>query len=372
LPFNSDNYSIAHPALSVDEKTLYFASDMPGTLGQSDLFSVSINEDGTFGKPVNLGKNINTEGRETFPFISKGNELYFASDGRPGLGGLDIFVSMMDVGNNFGEVQNIGEPVNGPQDYFAFLIDSKNHNGYFTSNRVGGLGLDDIYRFTELSKLSARYLLVGTVTDQENGAVLANANVRLFDERFQLIKETISNTEGRYQFEVLPGKHYYVRAEKMDYETKEGGVVISDKVEKTDLSIALEKRIKAAAVGMDLAKIIDIPVIYFDLDKSDITKEGAFELEKILDIMTQYPKMRIDIRSHTDSRQSVSYNEALSERRAVSTRNWLINKGIDATRLTAKGYGESRLLNGCSDGVKCSEKEHQANRRSEFMILSME
>ena len=142
---------------------------MPGTLGQSDLFKVSINLDGSYGRPENLGATINTEGRETFPFVSDENELYFASDGHPGLGGLDIYVSKIEKDNTFGEAQNVGAPVNGQQDDFAFMIDSKSRNGFFSSNREGGKGYDDIYKFTETRKLSCEQELTGIITDQENG-----------------------------------------------------------------------------------------------------------------------------------------------------------------------------------------------------------
>ncbi|TGD59372.1 OmpA family protein [Flavobacterium humi] len=372
LPFNSNEYSVAHPALSPDEKTLYFASDMPGTLGQSDLFSVKINADGSYGDPVNLGKTINTEGRETFPFLSEDNELYFASDGRPGLGGLDVFVSNLGNNNRFQEVKNIGEPINGPQDDFAFLIDSKTQSGFFTSNREGGHGYDDIYRFKEWREPVCAQSLSGIITDQETKMVLPGSKVSLFDEQFTLLKETIANEKGVYVFEVECGKTYYIRAEKAEYETKEGKITIENATGNSELSLQLEQRIKPVKEGTDLAKILDIPIIYFDLDKSFIRSDAAFELEKIVAVMQQHPKMRIDIRSHTDSRQTHKYNEGLSDRRAKSTMAWLVQNGIEARRITAKGYGETQLVNHCADGVTCTEEEHQANRRSEFIIVSME
>jgi outer membrane protein OmpA-like peptidoglycan-associated protein/tetratricopeptide (TPR) repeat protein len=372
LPFNSDQYSVAHPALSVDEKTLYFSSDMPGTVGLSDLFSVNINADGSFGTPENLGSAINTEGRETFPFVSGDNELFFASDGRPGLGGLDIYVAKISPNHDFDEIQNVGAPVNGPEDDFAFLIDSKNKNGFFTSNRKGGNGNDDIYRFTEFRKLSCDQVLAGFINDAESGKTLPESKVSLFNDKFQLVKEGMSDAKGYYSFEIPCGKSYYLRAEKQDYETKEAKVDIRKAMGKTDFSLALEKRIKPVGVGTDLAKTLNIPIIHFDLDKSAIRKDAAFELEKVLAVMQQYPKMKIDVRSHTDSRQTAKYNNALSDKRANATMAWLVKNGVEPSRLTAKGYGESQLLNRCGDNVKCSEAEHQLNRRSEFVIVSME
>jgi outer membrane protein OmpA-like peptidoglycan-associated protein/tetratricopeptide (TPR) repeat protein len=372
LPFSSNQYSVAHPMLSSDDKTLYFASDMPGTFGQSDLFKVAINDDGSFGTPENLGAMINTEGRETFPFISDDNELYFASDGHQGLGGLDVFVSKIEQDGGFKEVQNVGAPVNGPQDDFAFLIDSKTRNGFFTSNRTGGKGYDDIYKFTETRKLVCKQELEGIISDLETGIVLPNVKVSLLNEKFELLKVNVSDEKGHYSFEVECGKTYYVRTEVMDYVTKESKITTITINGTTNLPITLEKEQCKVTVGGDLAKCFGIKTIYFDLDKSLIKKEAAFELEKILDVMKQYPTMKLDIRSHTDSRQKAKYNEALSDRRAKSTINWLVKNGIDASRLTGKGYGESQLVNSCADGVKCTEEQHQANRRSEFIVTSME
>ncbi|MFV8377105.1 OmpA family protein [Flavobacterium sp. LB1P71] len=376
LSFNSNQYSVAHPALSFDDKALYFASDMPGTFGQSDLFKVSINDDGSFGVPENLGKSINTEGRESFPFISNDNELYFASDGRPGLGGLDIYVAKIEANTTFGEVQNIGSPVNSSNDDFALLIDSQSRNGFFTSNRSEGKGYDDIYKFTETKKLICEQLLKGVITDRETKTVLSESKVSLFDEKFKFLKEITADLNGAYRFEVVCGKTYYIRAEKRDFETKEGVIAIPIASGVSELPLALDKRIKPIVVGTDLAKTLNIPIIYFDLDKSFIRKDAAFELEKVLAVMKEYPKMKIDVRSHTDCRQIAKYNEALSDRRAKSTATWLIKNGIEVNRLAAKGYGESQLVNDCGcepiNKSSCTEEQHQDNRRSEFIIVSME
>jgi outer membrane protein OmpA-like peptidoglycan-associated protein len=298
--------------------------------------------------------------------------LYFATDGRPGLGGLDIYVAKIEKDKSFNEVQNVGAPINGPKDDFGFFIDSKSRIGFFTSNREGGKGYDDIYKFSETKKLTCEQILKGTITDKESGDFLEDAKMSLFDEKYQLLKGNVTNKRGQYSFEVECGKTYYVRAEKRNYETKEGSISIEKVNGESYLSLELEKRIKPIGVGTDLAKTLDIPIIYFDLDKSFIRKDAAFELEKIVAVMNEFPKIKIDVRSHTDSRQTAQYNEALSDRRAKSTRNWLIKNGIDASRLTAKGYGESQLVNKCADGVQCTEAEHQANRRSEFVVISME
>ncbi|MCD0468022.1 OmpA family protein [Flavobacterium sp. ENC] len=392
LPFSSDQYSVAHPALSVDEKTLYFASDMPGTLGQSDIFKVSIGKDGTFGTPENLGSEINTEGRETFPFISDDNELYFASDGRPGLGGLDVFVSRITRKDTFDEVLNVGEPINSRQDDFAFVINSKNRNGFFSSNREGGHGLDDVYRFTEIRKLICEQDLSGTITDAETKENLSGVALILFDETRQNSLEAVSDQNGNYIFpNVKCGKKYFIKTSKADYEIKEAPISIKKASGKTTFMIELEKKakpivaktievkkikinsvtLKPIAVGTDLAKLLNIPMNFFDLGKATIKKTSEPQLQKLVDVLKQYPTIKLDIRSHTDSRQSASNNMILSEKRAQSTKDWLIQKGIDGSRLAPKGFGETQLVNKCADGVKCTEKQHQQNRRSEFIITNL-
>jgi outer membrane protein OmpA-like peptidoglycan-associated protein/tetratricopeptide (TPR) repeat protein len=371
LPFDSDNYSTAHPALSPDGKTLYFASDMPGTIGQSDLFKVKINDDATFGTPENLGNTINTEGRETFPFVNDENEIYFASDGHPGLGGLDVFVSKINPDGTFSEVQNVGENVNSPKDDFAYLIDTKSRRGFFSSNRDGGQGYDDIYKFLETKRLTCEQLLYGEITDLTTAELLSDAKITLYDSQFNLVSTTTSDAKGNYSFTVECGKTYNVRAEKTEFTTKEQKITIASNKGKTYLPIALEKEKCKVTVGDDLGKCFGIKMIYFDFDKSNIRVEAAIDLEKILDVMSQYPTMKLDIRSHTDSRGTFKYNEELSDRRAKSTINWLIKNGVDSSRLTGKGYGESQLVNKCSDAIECTEDEHQLNRRSEFIITAL-
>lgn len=392
LPFNSDEYSVAHPALSPDEKTLYFASDMPGTYGLSDIFKVSIADDGTFGKPENLGPEINTEGRETFPFISDENEIYFASDGRPGLGGLDVYVSKINKDGSFDEVQNVGDPINSKQDDFAFMINSKNRNGFFSSNRVNGHGLDDIYRFTENRRLICEQQLSGAVIDMETNEVLSDVSLILFDEAVKAPVEAKTDSNGNYIFpNVKCGKKYFIRTSKEDYLPKEVSITLKKATGSVSLPIVLEKKpkpiVKAMPVvikgnsikpvkvnitiGTDLVKLLNIPMNFFDLGKATIKKESEPKLQKIVDMLKQYPTIKIDIRSHTDSRSSTESNQILSDKRAQSSKNWLEQRGIDPSRLTAKGYGETQLVNKCADGVKCTEKEHQQNRRSEFIITSM-
>ena len=371
LPFNSNNYSAGHPALSPDEKTLYFSSDMPGSIGQSDLYKVSINSNGGFGTPENLGNTINTEGKETYPFVTDENEIYFSSDGHPGLGGLDVFVGSIDDNGKIDNIQNVGGDINSPKDDFAYIIDTKTRRGFFSSNKDGGQGSDDIYKFLETRKLKCIQELEGIVTDSESGIVLPGAKITLYDDKMAVKNSTITDGTGKYVFPVECGKTYFVRAEKPEYTTKEIPVTISKSTGKTSLPIALEKSNCQVTIGDDLGKCFGIKMIYFDLDKSDIRTEAALDLEKILVVLNDNPTMKLDIRSHTDSRATHKYNAALSDRRAKSTIKWLIKNGIASNRLTGKGFGETQLVNKCSDGVKCTEEEHQANRRSEFIITAL-
>jgi outer membrane protein OmpA-like peptidoglycan-associated protein len=374
LPFNSDSYQTAHPALSPDEKTLYFASDMPGTHGQSDIFRVKLNEDGSFGNVENLGDSINTAGRETYPFISDDNELYFASDGQPGIGGLDIFITRLpkDGSLNFKDVLNVGEEANSPKDDFAFIINFKTKKGFLSSNRDGGQGSDDIYKFVETRPIWCDQILYGVITDEDTKVVLPNTKLILFDEKFNQLKETTSDAEGKYEFtEVECGKKYFVRASHEDYTTKEVSTIIGKDSGKTELNIELKTSTCKVKIGDDLANCFKINIIYFDLDKWNIRPDAAVDLAKLLDVLNQNPSMKINIRSHTDSRASFSYNDKLSKRRAKSTKDWLIKNGIAADRLTSEGLGETELVNKCADGVPCTEAEHQLNRRSEFIITAL-
>jgi len=374
LPFNSDNFQSGHPALSPDEKTLYFASDRPGTLGKSDIYKVEIKPNGSFGEPENLGKSINTEGRETFPFISESGILYFASDGRPGLGGLDVFQVDLNKMNKRNSVLNIGAPVNGNMDDFSFCINESTKKGFFTSNRDGGAGNDDIYGFTQTKPIlyPCEQQLAGTVFDSQTNEILPDSEVTLFSKDHQLISTQISNQKGEFNFGFVDcSSGFYIRASKSEYSTDEKEIQIPNYTGETKTTLAIEKTQIPIVPGTDLSKVFHIKEIYFDLDKYNIRQDAVIELAKILEVLLEYPKMKIAINSHTDSRQTHAYNVVLSNNRAKSTRKWLIKQGVAADRLTAKGYGETKLVNNCSDGVDCTEEQHQANRRSEFIVISL-
>ncbi len=375
LPFNSDEYSVAHPSLSSDGKTLYFASNMPGSIGESDIFKVAIARDGSFGKPENLGDNINTEGRETFPFISASNQLFFASDGHTGLGGLDVFVSVQEEGE-LTNPYNVGRPINSSDDDFTFIIDEESKTGYFSSNRKGGMGSDDIYKFKQLSPLitGCKQYLSGTVTDKNTGKKLTNATVILMDGSNKELERTTTTTAGTYRFNIECNQDYVIRASEITYGFTEERLSSNEILEhEFNIPLKLGKdnlTNRTAIPGDDLSKILKLEIIYFDLNKSKIRPDAAIELQKIIAALQKYPSLKIDVRSHTDSRANSSYNKNLSERRARSTISYIIKKGgIDKKRITGRGYGESTLLNKCKDGVDCSEIEHQLNRRSEFIII---
>ncbi len=367
LSINGDNYSTAHPALSSMEDKLYFVSDMPGTVGQTDLFMVPINQDGTLGKPVNLGEKINTKGRESFPYITKDNELYFSSDGHFGLGGYDVFYVKLEGNGYSGSLLNVGKPINSPFDDIAFVID--NHKGYISSNRLGGQGYDDIYSFVENKDIKDLYKtkVFGVVTDKKTKQPLSNATITIVDENNVTFATLQTDENGYYETEVERSVNYIIKALKDKYD---GDDVFSKKNKKDrEHNFELSRNVFEVQEGDDIAKLLNI-IIYFDYDKSNIRPDATIELEKIIAVLKQNPEMKVDVRSHTDSRANDQYNIALSQRRNVATLKYIIEKGgISASRLTGKGYGETQLVNACANGIECSEEMHQDNRRSEFIIV---
>ena len=371
--FNSDDYSVAHPTISADGTKLYFASDMVGTLGLSDIFVVDINTDGSLGTPVNLGASINTEAQETFPFINKNGDLYFSSNGYPGLGGLDVYVvkgleaHLKTKNTNKHLAVNIGRPVNSKADDFAFFENTDTKEVFFSSNRKGGKGNDDIYSF--IKSRCEQEVSVIVKEDKVNNAIV-QATLILYDEDGNELQKVASNIEGNYTFSLECNKEYLLRGAKEAYISSEKRFNTSSKPEDLQIALVLVKDIQTIKPCDDLANTLDIPVVYFDYDKYDITKSATVELEKVLVVLRQYPSMNLQIRSHTDCRGTYKYNMELSEKRAKATRNYLINKGVDANRIQASGFGESQLLDNCKCKT-CTEMQHQKNRRSEFIIDSI-
>ena len=369
LPFNNDNYSVAHPAMSLDGKKLYFASDMPGTTGESDLWYVDIYKDGSYGDPINLGQKVNTEGRESFPYIAEDGALYFTSDALVGFGGFDLFKAELTNSGIARAPENMGLPINSAGDDFGFLLQTDTNTGYISSNRDGNRGSasDQIYYFKP-SKCVVE--ITGIVTDTNTGNLMPGATVKLLDMGMNVIAEQIVQQDARYSFpeEVECGQAYYLVTENgLAYSIAETTFVAPATSQTVSVDMAIET-FSQDCPPYDLGCLLGLNPIYFDLNKYYIRPDAEIELTKVYNAMIRFPEMIIRIESHTDSRSPQSYNLRLSQNRATSTRNWLIQRGIAPSRLSAVGYGESQLINRCADGVPCSEAEHQLNRRSMFLI----
>jgi outer membrane protein OmpA-like peptidoglycan-associated protein len=448
LPINSDQYSTGHPALSPDNRKMYFVSDMPGGFGGTDIYVVDY-RDGSWGVPVNLGREINTEGNEMFPFVDEAGNFYFASDGHAGLGGLDMFYVEFRNGVPFGGVENLGAPINSTKDDFGFITDAERSHGYFSSNRRKGYSDDNIYAFTKgcnslnlivlnqetnepladtelrmvkngvnkqryitnsqgqtslclesgsdfefkafkegyevgtitygtmsnsLAKKqqlklylepSKRPLVRGRIVSEVDQRPIAGATVTLENERDGSIETIITGVDGRYVFQPVRDGKYSVTAVKDNYAINTESI---GKIKNSKKNISVEQNFGMIGEG----DIFRLDNIYYDLDKSEIRTDAKKELDnKVIPILKKYPDIQIELRSHTDSRASEEYNLRLSAERAKSVVDYLIKKGISSSMLTAQGYGESELVNECDDSVKCSELEHQQNRRTEFKILAV-
>ena len=369
--FALDSIRVAHPALSPDEKTLYFASDAKGSYGQSDLYKIELYPNGTIGNPVNLGSTINTEARESYPFITEDNILLFASDGRLGMGGYDIYAVDLNTPNAL--PVHLGSPINSPFDDFDMNWNRQTNQGVLSSNRPGGKGDDDLYSFQNTGMpFVFEYLttIKGRVMDTNSSNAIEYAALVLLDKDNNEVARTIADENGNFTFDnVTTNAVYTIQGSKENYSTAGIEAVARLYGDNINKDIRLKKDVYEIAPGLDLAKVFEITQIYFDLDKSNIRKDAIEPLEKIVQAMVEYPNIKIEIGSHTDSRQHRKYNKLLSQRRAESTMAYLIKRGIAPERLTAKGYGESQLVNHCADAVTCSEEEHQQNRRSTFVIV---
>jgi outer membrane protein OmpA-like peptidoglycan-associated protein/tetratricopeptide (TPR) repeat protein len=461
LPFNNREYSVGHPCVSPDGKRLYFASDMFGTYGKSDIFYVDILENNQYGTPVNLGQVMNTEGNEMFPFIDE-TGIYFSSDGQPGLGGLDIFYCKQMSNGELAKPVNLGKPINSDKDDFCFILKPDKRSGFLASNRPEGKGDDDIYEFS-ISKLT----LKGIVRDSSHqNTPVEKAQVTLSLASGETIDKFETSSDGSFAFPITFDNNYIVSASKAGYSERKKTVstigissseisqnidipelqpviitgIIVDKKTSTPLSdveitiidtlkqtlildtktasdglfrkelkdvgmkshlafrimlrkagylaktivfdhyissyeinmnqfldVALDK----IAVGVDIGKLLNISPIYFDLGKWDIRPDAAGELDKIVQAMKDNPTVVIELGSHTDSRGTEKANLDLSDKRAKASAEYIISQGIDSNRIYGKGYGESRLINKCKDGVKCTEELHSQNRRTEFKVVKM-
>ncbi len=462
--YNSPEYSVGHATINADNTWMYFVSDMQGGIGGVDIYKVAINADGSYGIPINLGDKINTEGDELFPFIHESGMLFFASNGRVGLGGLDVFVAQIKSDLSVGKVINLGAPLNSSADDFSFILDANMKSGYYASNREEGHGDDDIYSFNLLKPINFGKVLKGTAKDKK-GNVLAEVEVELFENDSIEVRVVTTDSLGNYEFSIDGDKNFKLSGTKEKYfdgfntadsHTEEPIIIADLELEKDpglslyllitdkkmgepldsvkleiidnmtgdslviytsvtgdyrrvlvdkklndrgsynfvlekngylsktltyntafdhegqyDVHSVLDFTLDHIEVGEDLSSIIDIKPIYFDLGKSKIRKDAALELDKIVKVMNENPTMIIELGSHTDARGSAKSNESLSDRRAKSSASYVKSRINSPERIYGKGFGETMLLNECADGVKCSEDQHQENRRTEFKIIEL-
>lgn len=375
LPFNSNNYSVAHPALSPDGKKMYFASDMPGTLGKSDIFVVDILEDGKFSEPKNLGKKINTVARETFPFISKNGKLYFSSDGHFGLGGLDIFVSSLKSNNTYKDPYNLSKPINSTYDDFSFILNPYNKQGYFASNRPGGKGGDDIYKCEQTDPLmvDCNQTVKGRVTSFGTTGGISACEVNIFDSEANHVETLFTDNDGYFKIDVDCSGVYHINVKRDAYQAKKEVVFSGTKFDKEiDLSVSLKKTIKLGeswvVAGDDLNKVLGLSKIYFDSNKSTIKLRSKIELQKIIKALKSNPNLKLKIKSYTDYKGPSQVNKELSKQRSLTAKQYIVEHGkINQNRIQAEGLGESNPIVVCNGN--CSEVELEMNRRSEFIII---
>lgn len=337
LPFNGENYSVAHPALSADGKQLYFASDMPGTLGGTDLFVVAVNNDGTFGKPQNLGATVNTKRAEQFPFISDDNTLYFASDGHLGYGGLDIFKSKI-TNSTFETPQNLGDAINSISDDFSFIINGDKTLGYFASNKEGAL-IDNIYRFTNKTIKS---FVSGIIADSNTNEPISGATVGLTDSNFALSKEITTANDGKYSFETKPGLTYTIVAKKEHHKENSSTFVSTETSLKKDITLVKDSPKKPV-----------FEAVFFDFDKAEISDSSKSTLNNWIANISANPEMNLRIQAYTDALGTSQYNLALSKERALAVKKYLIANRIPAEKIEYIAHGNTMAVINCGNSEEC-------------------
>lgn len=359
--YNSKKFSMGHPALFNNGKEMYFVSDMPGGYGGADIYYTKFTGN-TWTTPVNLGPAVNTEKHELFPYVDEEGTLYFSSEGHTGFGGLDIFKSKLKDGV-WSQPVNLGKPVNSGYDDFGITLDKNRKSGYFTSNRPGGQGNDDVYRLAlkGVGKEVCTFKLGGMVSDRVSLQPIERANVSLKLPDGNTVS-VASDTAGNYEYSLLcematvklrvEATGYFPKEQEMKREAGTAGLLVNFNLDKIELN-----------------KSIVVPDIYYDLDKYDIKPEAARELDKLVDLLQRNPSWIVELASHTDSRADEQYNLRLSRKRAAVAVEYLVSKGIPSERLYAKGYGESKLLNECKEGIRCNEEKHAQNRRTEFRLI---
>lgn len=381
------------PSFSADERTLYFSSNRRGGKGGVDLYRVPIDNSGRFGRPINLGSTINTPGDELFPYVSANGKLYFSSDGHPSIGGLDLFVASRNENEII--VEHLGVPINSIGDDFAISF-SDSTQGYISSNRPGGKGDDDIYFFKStgsedrwwttapppvidtLNKKIINYFVQVKVVDPSGNPIdSVKINVR---KNGQTLSNENTNKKGFIELiDMAENDELIFKCDKEDFITVRSSFSMEGKTipesllkkEMNDTTFQVIITMDRPEIGKEISKLYEINSIYYDLDKADIRPDAAEELDKIVQFLTDNPPMNLELGAHTDARASTGYNLKLSQRRAESAVNYIIRRGITKDRIKPKGYGESQLINECSDGVECPEEMHQQNRRTEFKIIKI-
>ncbi|TAE39890.1 MAG: OmpA family protein [Sphingobacteriales bacterium] len=367
-PFAYNNvklYSVGQAALSNDEQTLYFTSDMPGGFGGTDIWFSNLTSEGKWDKPQNAGNAVNTIANEMFPTITA-DTLFFASNGHIGMGGLDIFKA---TGNktNWINVSNLKYPINSSGDDFGlsiYNIAADTTNGYFSSNRFAGYGSDDIFAFTFIKEKPPVFAVKGKILKKPTTVSLPGTTVSLYENGVKIVDNVKTNPDGSYLFDLKPEVDYALIAKKQKFQSD--SVLLSTKGLKKSQIFTVDLSLDSL---FEIGKIINLPNIYYDFDKDNIRLDAANVLDGLVQTMLDNPTLKIELRSHTDSRAKDNYNLALSQRRAASAVNYIVERGISAKRIKAKGYGEKLLVNKCKNNIECTDEQHQANRRTDFKIL---
>lgn len=352
FPYNNSDYSVGHPAITENGDTLYFVSDMPGGLGETDIYR-SVRSGNQWSEPVNLGANINTEGQEMTPALTSNGHLIFASNGRADSDSLDLYYTRLEDINN-GSVYRFQSPINSDYDDFGMVTEPNLEYGFLTSNRPG-TGGDDIYRVDLVAPEPLPSTLDILVLDAESNEPIPDASIMIMG-----LKELISDAAGHAKTEITPETKYHLEIGHDGY--------LNNTLSLTSPPGPIDMR--DTVYLYKEKEIFVLKNINYDLDKWAILPESEIELHKLVKIMNDNPNIIVELRSHTDCRQTDAYNMRLSERRSNSARNYILTKGISAYRLVAGYYGESELLNHCDDGIICSDSEHRENRRTEFKVLS--
>lgn len=359
MPFNNPAYSVGHGSLSADGKTLYFTSDMPGGMGGSDLY-LSTFDGSNWSTPQNLGNVINTSGNEVFPTYHNDSTLYFSSDGQPSLGGLDIF-KVEKTNDGWSTPSNMNFPLNSTADDFSILV-VNDTTGYLTSNRRGN---DRVFEYVKVPPV---ILIAGSALEKESGNPITGVTVKLINETDGTEQILATDATGKFEFNLLPNKKYRIEGSKDGYFKQSFDLSTADKSRSETIDLVFE--MDHVVIGGDPPKFYTVDNIYYNYDEWEIRSDAARELDNLAKLLKDNDNLIIELHSHTDSRASKGYNQELSNKRAKAAVDYLISKGIPASRLGHKGFGENRLLNHCKDDVECTEEEHQLNRRTEFVIVS--